>query len=123
MFTTVLKKMLKHGVEGKFLDRVRIEINEWIGRFSRFLLRCITKVQDNKVLFHTQEDRYCCNQKYICEEFRRRDLGDKVDLVYVISKNGERGTVPRDVRTVCRGTLEYFEEMLSAKYLFTDSVL
>ena len=123
MFTTVLKKMLKHGVEGQFLDRVRIEINEWIGRFSRFLLRCITKVQDNKVLFHTQEDRYCCNQKYICEEFRRRDLGDKVDLVYVIPKNGERGTVPRDVRTVCRGTLEYFEEMLSAKYIFTNSVL
>lgn len=123
MIATILKKMLQHGVEGHFLDRIRKEINEWIGRLSRLLLRSITKVQDNKVLLHTQEDRYCCNQKYICEEFRRRDLGDKVDLVYVIPKKGNRGTVPLDIRTVRRGTLEYFEEMFSSKYIFTNSVL
>lgn len=123
MFAAILKKMLEHGVEGDFLDRVRKEVNEWIGRFSRFLLRSMTKVQENKVLLHTQEDKYCCNQKYICEEFRRRNLGDQVDLVYVIPKKGNRGTVPLDVRTVRRGTLQYYEEMFSAKYIFTNSIL
>lgn len=115
--------MLRHGVEGHFLDRVRLEINEWIGRLSRLILRSMTQVQENKVLFHTQENRYCCNQKYICEEFLRRKLGDQVELVYVIPKKGNRGTVPHDVRTVRRGTMEYFEEMFSSKYILTNSVL
>ena len=123
MFATILKKILVHAVEGKFLDKVRKEINEWIGRFARSLLRIMTTVQENKVLLHTQEDQYCCNQKYICEEFRRRGLTDKVDLVYVIPKKGGRGTVPEDIRVVRRGTYGYFKEMFSAKYIFTNSIL
>lgn len=119
----ILRKISKHAIEGHLLRRIREEIDEWIARAARALLRCTLKVQENKVVFHTQEDRYCCNQKYICEEFRRRGLGDKLDLVYVIPTKGNRGTVPPDIRTVRRGTMEYFEEMLSAKYIFTNSIL
>lgn len=123
MLATIFRKMLKYGVENQFLEQTRKVVNEGIGRISRFILRCKTKVRKNQVLFHTQEDRYCCNQKYICEEFRRRNLGDKVELVYVIPKKGGRGTVPADVRVVRRGTYQYFVEMFSSKYIFTNSIL
>lgn len=120
----LLDKMLKYAVEASFLRRLREAIDEYvIGRASRAVLRWNTKIQPNKVLFHTQEDRYCCNQKYICEEFRRRGLGDKIDLVYVVPTKGGRGNVPSDVRVVNRGTLAYFKEMFSAQYIFTNSVL
>lgn len=118
-----LRKVLKIAVEAHFLRSIREELDEWIGRFARMLLRSSIQIQNNKVLFHTQEDRYCCNQKYLCEEFRRRGLENELDLVFVIPAKGKRGSVPLDVRTVRRGTLEYYEEMFSAKYIFTNSVL
>lgn len=119
----ILRTIATSAVEGKLLLRIRENLDEFVGRLARVVLRWRTKVQPNKVLFHTQEDRYCCNQKYLCEEFRRRGLGDDLDLVYVIPTKGQRGTVPLDVRTVRRGSMEYFEEMFSAKYIFTNSVL
>lgn len=119
----IMRTIATNAVEGKLLLRIRENLDEFIGRLARVVLRWRTKVQPNKVLFHTQEDRYCCNQKYLCEEFRRRGLGDDLDLVYVIPTKGQRGTVPLDVRTVRRGSMEYFEEMFSAKYIFTNSVL
>ena len=122
-FRMILKKIAKHAIEGHILRRMREEIEEWIARIARTLLRWSVKVQDNKVLFHTQEDRYCCNQKYICEEFLRRGLDKELDLVYVIPTKGNRGDVPPSVRTVRRGTLEYFTEMFTAKYIFTNSIL
>lgn len=123
MLKTILRKLLQHAVENRFLDKARAMINEWIGRFGRFILRLNTKVRKNQVLFHTQEDKYCCNQKYLCEEFRRRNLGDKVDLVFVVPKKGGRDAVPEDVRIVRRGTLEYFQEMFASKYIFCNSIL
>lgn len=117
------RAVIRNAVEAKLLLRIREHIDELIGRFARMLLRWNTKVQENKVLFHTQEDRYGCNQKYICEEFLKRDLGEKIDLVYVIPTKGNRGTVPMEVRTVRRGTVDYYQEMFSAKYIFTNSVL
>lgn len=118
-----VRVIAKNAIEAKLLLRIRENLDEVIGRFARMLLRWATPIQENKVLFHTQEDRYCCNQKYLCEEFRKRNLGEELDLVYVIPTKGQRGTVPHDVRTVRRGSMEYFQEMFSAKYIFTNSVL
>jgi len=118
----VIQKSLRHAVEGHFIRRIREEIDRWIGCFARALMRNTVTVQENKVLFHTQEDRYCCNQKYICEEFRKRGL-ENVDLVYVISSKGKNNSVPHDVRTVRRGKFEYYQEMFSAKYILTNSIL
>lgn len=116
----VFYKIQKSLVEGYFLRKIREEIDELIGRISRFVLKCHTKVQPNKIFFHTQENRYCCNPKYICEEFRKRNVD--VDMVWRVSKNS-RGDVPADVRTVQEGTLEYFKEILSSKYVIANSVL
>lgn len=122
-FRLILQKIAKHAIEGHLFRRIREEIDELVAKVARCLLRWSLKVQKNKVLFHTQEDRYCCNQKYICEEFIRRGLDKELDLVYVIPTKGNRGSIPPSVRTVRRGTVEYFKEMLSAKYIFTNSVL
>lgn len=119
----IIKAIFKVATEAKLLLRIREHLDEWIGTFFRFLFRLHTKIQPNKILFHTQEDKYCCNQKYLCEEFRRRNEDGKFDLVFVIPTKGKRGAVPKDVRVVRRGTFEYFYEMFSAQYIFTNSVL
>lgn len=118
--SAVFYKAEKALVEGYFLRRCREEIDEGLGRFGRWVLKHSVKVQPNKIFFHTQENRYCCNPKYICEEFRRRGLD--VDLVWRVSKNN-RGDVPPDVRVVEEGTLEYFKEILSSQYVIANSVL
>jgi len=119
----VLRKMIKLAVEGHFVKRFHEELEEFIARIARTILRWTLTVQENKVVFHTQENKYCCNQKYICEEFLRRGLEKEMDLVYVIPTKGKRGNVPEGVRVVKRGTMEYFKEMMSAKFIFTNSVL
>lgn len=116
----VLYKIEKSLIEGHFLRRCREEIDEVIGRIAREILKFFVKVQPNKVFFHTQENRYCCNPKYICVEFRKRNVD--VDMVWRVSKKN-RGEVPMDVRVVQEGTLEYFREILSSKYVITNSVL
>lgn len=118
----ILNKVLKYMVEGRFIARVQEGLDEGIARIGRALMRHITETDENKVFFHTQENRYCCNPKYICEEFRRRGLG--VDLVWrIAAEGGTRGSIPNDVRIVSGGTFEYFKEILSAKYVITNSVL
>lgn len=116
----VFYKVEKNLVEGNFLRRCREELDEYLGRFGRWILKHTTKIQPNKVFFHTQEDRYCCNPKYICEEFRKRGLD--VDLVWRVGSKTESG-VPQDVRTVVGGTLDYYKEILSSKYVIANSVL
>lgn len=118
----ILNKVLKYMVEGRFLERVREGLDEGIAQIARNLMRYTTETKPNKVFFHTQENRYCCNPKYICEEFRRRGLD--VDLVWrIAAEGGTRGSIPSDVRIVPGGTFEYFKEILSAKYVITNSVL
>ena len=79
----VFSKLEKYLVEGYFLRRCREEIDEWIGQIARFILLHTTEVRSNKIFFHTQENRYCCNPKYICEEFRKRKINvDMVCLLY-----------------------------------------
>lgn len=119
-FKIIFSKMERYLVEGYFLRRCREEIDEWIGRLARFILLHATKIQPNKIFFHTQENRYCCNPKYICEEFRKRNAD--IDMVWRVS-NSKHSGVPEDVRTVIEGTLEYYKEIFSSKYIITNSVL
>lgn len=116
----ILKVMEKDMVEAHFLRSFREEIDEGLGRIGRFFLARRTKVVPNKIFFHTQEDRYCCNIKYICEEFRRRDVD--VDMVWRVKK-GKRGSIPEDCRIVSGGSYQFFKELFSSKYVLSNSVL
>lgn len=111
----------RHMVEGHFLRYVREQADEAIfGRLSRYIMVHTSKSVPNKIFFHTQENKYTCNPKYICEEFRKRGL--KVDLVWRIANNNRAG-VPLDVRVVNNGSYEFFKELFTSKYIITNSVL
>lgn len=117
----ILRKLERQMVEGHLLRYIREQLDEAIfGRLGRWILKLRTPVVPNKIFFHTQENRYACNQKYICEEFRRRGLD--VDLVWRRSKKN-RGGIPEDVRAVNEGTYDYFKEIMSSKYVIANSVL
>lgn len=74
----------------------------------------------NKVFFHTQENRYACNPKYICEELLRRGLD--VDIVWRGPNKG-RGGMPDTVRIVRAGSFNYYKEIFSSNIVITNSVL
>ncbi len=116
----VLGKVEKALVEGNLINNTRKEVDEIMGRAARLALRDSVKTVPNKIFFHAQEDKYCCNPKYICEEFRKRGLD--VDLVWRVRKS-KRGDIPADCRIVNGGSIDYFEEILSSKYVITNSVL
>ncbi|MCQ2507631.1 MAG: CDP-glycerol glycerophosphotransferase family protein [Dorea sp.] len=122
MLKQALGRFGRYAVEGNLLLNIRKELDEGLGRISRYFYAHSLKSQPNKVFFHTQEDKYCCNPKYICEEFRRRGLTDEIDIVWRIRKN-EREGIPTDCRVVNGGSFEFFKELFTSKYIISNSVL
>lgn len=116
----VINKIASYVVEGKFIDNIRKEIDEGIARVGRYAMAMSSKSDPNKIFFHTQEDKYTCNPKYICEEFRRR--GIDVDMVWRIRKNQREG-IPLDCRVVNGGSVEFYKELFTSKYIISNSVL
>lgn len=102
------------------------ELDRILGVLAREIYKRKTKIIPNKVFFYTQEFRYCCNPKYICEELRRQC--PDVDIVWRIAPKG-RGGVPQDIRAVRAGTFGFYEEMYSSQvivansYIFLDQTL
>lgn len=124
MIKKIIYKVASKMSEGHFVRYIFDELDELIwGRFGRFLIRILTPVKDNKIFFHTQENRYACNPKYICEEFRRRrdEEGLDVELVWRIGKQG--GGIPNDCRSVIGNTAAYYKELFSSRYVIANSVL
>ena len=79
-----------------------------VGNFARAILRHHTPIQKNKVFFFTQEFRYGCNPKYICEELLKQNLD--IDVVWRVNKKITSG-MPDNVRTVEAGSYEYYKEI------------
>lgn len=96
------------------------EIARILGILSREILKLQTPVVPNKIFFHTQETKYTCNPKYICEELLKTDLD--VDIVWRVSKNNS-DEFPEGVRKVRINSYQYFKEIFSSKIVITNSFL
>ena len=72
------------------------EVDRLIGICARYFLKKRTPVEQNKVFFYTQEGKYCCNPKYISEEFRKQGFKD-LDIVWKSPPNS-CGGVPSAFR-------------------------
>jgi len=108
-----------HGIELIWRKALK-ELNRIIGFIARAFFKRSIKIVKNKVFFFTQEFRYGCNPKYICEELRRRNLD--VDIVWRVSEKGAGG-MPSDVRTVEAGTVDYYREIYSANVVVANSYI
>lgn len=105
------------------------EIDRILGFFSREVYKRTVKTVPNKVFFFTQEMRYCCNPKYICEELLRRN--ENVEIAWRIPDKASkgRGGVPDCVKGVRAGSFNYYKELFSShivianSYIFLDQVL
>lgn len=98
------------------------EIDRILGLAAREILKLKTPIVQNKVFFHTQDNRYTCNPKYICEELLRRN--EDVDIVWrAPAKNVSIGEFPSGVRTVKAGNFFYYKEIFSANVIVTNSIL
>lgn len=96
------------------------EIDRILGILAREILKYRTPIVKNKVFFHTQENRYACNQKYICEELLRQN--PDIDIVWRVSTKN-RGGVPGCVRAVKAGSYAYYKEIFSSNIVITNSIL
>ena len=96
------------------------QIDRWLARPFRWFVKVTTKVQPNKIFFFTQEFRYGCNPKYICEELLKRNYD--VDIVWrydELIKNG----LPKEVRKVKAGTYDYYKELFSSSVIVAGLVV
>lgn len=96
------------------------ELDRILGILAREVLKKKTPIQKNKVFLHTQDNRYGCNQKYICEELLRQ--GVDVDIVWRCPTK-ERGGIPESVRAVKAGSFSYYKEIFSSNVVITNSIL
>lgn len=96
------------------------EIDRILGIFARWILKIKTPIEPDKVFFHTQESKYTCNPKYICEELRKRYPNTKI--VWRGPKKGESG-IPGDIKVVELNSFDYFKEIFSSKIVITNSFL
>lgn len=103
------------------------EIGRIFGVAAREILKRKTKIVPNKVFFYTQEFRYGCNPKYICEELRKQC--PDVDIVWRLPPKKGRGGVPQEIRGVRLATFGFYKEIFSSKvivansYIFLDQTL
>lgn len=124
----VLHKLWGFSVEGRGLRESgkKIWMSFWreldriLGLVAREILKLKTPIVKNKVFFHTQENRYACNPKYICEELLRRDKN--IDIVWRVPQKGSGG-IPKGVRGVKEGNFFYYKELFSANIVITNSIL
>lgn len=123
IFSRKLKKVYPSLIEGTFLTKliknVLIFPDRLLGFLCRIILMKSTPVQNNKVLFFTQENRYICNPKYICEELLRRK--SKCEIVWAVGKG--KSEVPYGIKKVRFKSLNYYKELFSAKVIITNGVL
>lgn len=127
-FITILHKIWGAFVEGKGLsylfkkiwEKIWNEIDCVLGIFARWILMQRTPIDPNKVFFHTQESKYTCNPKYICEELMRKY--PDVDIVWRVTSKINSG-VPKGLRTVKLNSYQYFKEIFSSNVIVTNSFL
>ena len=108
------------GICKKVWGAIWKNIDRGIGFVSRELYKRTIKVQPNKVFFFTQESRYGCNPKYICEELLSRD--EDVEIVWRLPKKG-RNEIPFNVKGVRPGTLEFYREVYSSAVFVANSYI
>lgn len=124
----VLHKIWGAFVEGKGIrycakqawKKIWEEIDRLFGIVARWILLLKTPVEANKVFFHTQESKYTCNPKYICEELQKQC--PELDIVWRVPCKGKSG-VPAGVKTAKLNTFKYFKEIFSSKVIVTNSFL
>lgn len=96
------------------------EVDRILAILARHILKIKTPIVPNKVFFHTQESRYTCNPKYICEELQRQC--PDVEIVWRVPNKGQSG-VPKGIKTAKLNTFNYFKEIFSSKIVITNSFL
>jgi len=96
-------------------------VDRMLGIPAKAILRRHMKIVPNKVFIHTQENRYACNQKYICEELLKENLD--LDIVWRAPAGKEASGIPSTVRKVKAGSYAYYREIFSSKVVITNSVL
>lgn len=126
--STGLHKIWGFFVEGKgfrstpkyLWDNFWDETDRLFGIFCRWILRIKTPIDPNKVFFHTQESKYTCNPKYICEELRKQC--PEIEIVWRAPGKG-RGGIPDDIKIARLNRFVYFQELFSSKVVVTNSFL
>lgn len=77
-------------------------------------------IQENKIFFSNYYGLgYGCNPKYIAEYIIKNGLSEKIDMVWGVS--GEDIELPKQIRTVKIGTIDYYRELSTAR-IWIDNV-
>lgn len=126
MANNIIQKVIKAYKKGILVEKIKKkikgdkkQISSTVTEKSANYWYHATSMENKKVLFLTFQGEYTCNPKYICNEIIRQGLD--WDLVWVVNdKHDEDKRFPKEVRTVVKGTDEYFQELYSA-HIWVDN--
>ncbi len=97
------------------------ELGRIVAIFTRWIMKLTIKPKPNKIFFHTQEIKYCCNPKYVMEEFRRQGYKD-LEIVWRAPSKGTGG-IPGGVKMTPINSYQYFKNIYESKIVITNSFL
>ena len=117
----MFKKIINAIKEGTFFEKVFHKINVNVKKVVRKIIIKNVKIDPKKVIFITFQGKYTCNPKAIAEEFIRR--GDDYKLIWVVRKDdlNEKDKFPSELKLVVRGSIEFYKELASAKYIIENA--
>ena len=117
----MFKKIINAIKEGTFFEKVFHKINVNVKKVVRKIIIKNVKIDPKKVIFITFQGKYTCNPKAIAEEFIRR--GDDYKLIWVVRKEdlNEKDKFPSELKLVVRGSIEFYKELASAKYIIENA--
>lgn len=116
-----IKKILNSIKDGTFIEKTIEKINVGIYIILSPMLNKNVKIKNNKVILLTFQGNYNCNPKYIAEYI----IDNKIDfeLVWVTKdlNNKNINQYPKELKLVRRGTLKFYKEFLSSKYIIDNA--
>lgn len=122
-----LYRSIKKGIVGRWKALPK-KIDISFGTFMRNRYMARIPVDNNKILFMTFQGDYTCNPKYVTEEILRRKLPYEIVWAKGDGTNSDKSKnkkryFPEGIKTVEKNSLEFFQEMASAKVIVINSFL
>ena len=118
----MLEKLLKAIFKNGFFMTIIRNIDKAIKILTIRLIKPFIKVDDKKIIFLNFTGNYDCNPKYICQ--RIIDEGLDAHIVWGTNKKTRTGPLffPPQVKTVRRGTYEFYKDLCSAKVIVDNGI-
>ena len=117
-----IDRVLRLIYERGFFALVREALDRGINVIIRKIVRAITDVDNNKIIFLGFSGNYDCNPKYICQELMKKNADVKIVWVIYDNTDTSPGLFPDNIKFTVRDTYDCYKQLCSAKVIVDNGV-